>query len=120
MIRIFGWLVLLSRSQASKDVEIMALRHEIMVLRRQVARPRPEWSDRAVLAALTRLLPAALRGSRLVTPGTLLAWHRHLIARKWTCPGPPGRPAVDQQIRELALRLAADNPAWGYPGYTVS
>jgi transposase InsO family protein len=114
MIRIFGWLVLLSRSQASKDVEIMALRHEIMVLRRQVARPRPEWSDRAVLAALTRLLPAARRGSRLVTPGTLLAWHRHLIARKWTYPGRPGRPGVDQQIRELVLRLAGDNPAWGH------
>ena len=114
MIRIFGWLLLLSRSQASKDVEIMALRHEIMVLRRQVARPRLEWSDRAVLAALTRLLPAALCGSRLVTPGTLLAWHRHLIARKWTYPGRPGRPAVDQQIRELVLRLAGDNPVWGY------
>jgi len=114
MIRIFGWLVLLSRSQASKDVEIMALRHEIMVLRRQVARPRPDWSDRAVLAALTRLLPAGPRGSRLVTPGTLLAWHRRLIARKWTYLGRPGRPAAGQQIRELVLRLAGDNPAWGY------
>ncbi len=73
MVRLFGWLVLLGRSQASKDTEILKLRHELMVLRRQVARPRPDWADRAVLAALARLLPTALRGSRLVTPGILLA-----------------------------------------------
>ncbi len=69
MVRVFGWLVLLGRSQASKDAEIMVLRHEVMVLRCQVARPRPDWADRATLAALARLLPAALRGHRLVTPG---------------------------------------------------
>jgi len=69
-IRFFGWLALLGRSQASKEVEIMVLRHEVMVLRRQVARPGPDWADRAVLAVLARLLPAALRGGRLVTPGT--------------------------------------------------
>jgi putative transposase len=73
MVRVFGWLVLLGRSDASKDTEIMALRHEVMVLRRQVARPKLDWADRAVLAALARQLPAVLRGSRLVTPGTLLA-----------------------------------------------
>ena len=73
MVRLFGWLVLLGRSQALKDTEILKLRHELMVLRRQVARPRPDWADRAVLAALARLLPTALRGSRLVTPGILLA-----------------------------------------------
>jgi putative transposase len=85
-VRVFGLLALLGRSQASKDAEIMVLRHQVMVLRRQVARPRPDWADRAILAALARLLPAALGGHRLVTPGTLLAWHRRLITRKWTYP----------------------------------
>ena len=73
-IRVFGWLVLLGRSQASKDAEIMILRHEIAVLRRQVTRPAPDWPDRAILAALARHLPAVLRARRLVTPGTVLAW----------------------------------------------
>jgi hypothetical protein len=106
MIRGFGWLVLLGRSQASKDAEIMVLRHEVMMLRRQVARPKPDWADRAVLAALGRLLPAVLRNRRLVTPGTLLAWHRRLITRKWTYPGRRGRPAVSREICDLVLRLA--------------
>jgi len=114
MVRVFGWLVLLGRSQASKDAEILVLRHEVMVLRRQVARPGPDWADRAILAALARMLPAALRGSRLVTPGTLLAWHHRLITRKWTYPDRPGRPAVGLEIRDLVLRLARENPTWGY------
>jgi hypothetical protein len=109
MVRVFGWLVLLGRSPGSKDAEIMVLRHEVMVLRRQAGRPRPDWADRAILAALARLLPSALRGSRLVTPGTLLAWHRRLITRKWTYPGRPGRPGTSQEIRDLVLQLAGEN-----------
>jgi hypothetical protein len=92
MVRVSGWLILLGRSQASKDAEILVLRHEVMVLRRQAARPRLDWADRAILAALARRLPAALRGCRLITPGTLLAWHRRLLTRKWTCSSWRSRP----------------------------
>jgi putative transposase len=114
MTRVFGWLFLLGRGQASKDAEIMVLRHEVAVLRRQVTRPRLDWADRAVLAALARLLRAGPRGHRLVTPGTLLAWHRRLIQRKWTYPGKPGRPPAGKEIRDLVLRLARENFSWGY------
>ena len=112
IIRVFGWLVLLGRGQASKDAEIMVLRHEVAVLRRQVTRPKPDWADRAILAALARLRPAGLRARRLVTPGTLLAWQRRLITRRWTYPNRPGRPRTSPEIRDLVLRLARENPAY--------
>ena len=103
MIRLFSWLALLARSGASKDVEILVLRHEVALLRRQVARPKLDWTDRAVFAALARLLPRHLRLHRIVTPGTLLAWHRRLIENKWTYPSTTGRPPVPEEIRELNL-----------------
>ena len=114
MIWVFGWLVLLGRGETSKNAEIMVLRHEVAVLRRQVARAKPDGADRANLAALARLLPAVLGASRLVSPGPLLAWHRRLITRKRAYPNRPGRPRTSQDIRDLILRLARENPAWGY------
>jgi putative transposase len=113
-LRLFGWLVLLARSDTSKDVEILVLRHEVAILRRQVTGPKPDWADRAVIAALTRLLPRCLRLHRIVTPATLLAWHQRLIKNTWTYPSTPGRPPVPQEIRELVRRLARQNPRWGH------
>ena len=83
-VKVVEWLVLLARSSVSKDAELLVLRHEVAVLRRGNPKPRLDWADRAVLAGLIRRLPAALRRHRLVTPGTVLAWHRRLVARKWT------------------------------------
>jgi putative transposase len=116
MVRLFGWLVLLARSDAAKDTEILVLRHEVVVLRWQLTRPRPDWADRAVLAALTRLLPSHLRLHRIVTPGTLLAWHRRLVKKKWTYPSAPGRPPVPDQVRALVEQLARQNPRYVDPG----
>ena len=113
-LRLFGWLVLLARSDTSKDVEILVLRHKVAILRRQVTGPKPDWADRAVIAALTRLLPRCLRLHRIVTPATLLAWHQRLIKNTWTYPSTPGRLPVPEEIRELVRRLARQNPRWGH------
>ena len=114
LVRSGGWLVLLSRSTASKDIELLVLRHEVAVLRRAHPRPRPDWADRAILAALTRLLPRRLRMHRLVTPSTVLRWHRRLVTRKWTYPHRTGRPPVSAEITALFERLATENKSWGY------
>jgi hypothetical protein len=108
-----NWLALLARSSAAKDAEILALRHEVAVLRRTSPRPQLTWADRAVLAALSRLLPTALRRCRMVTPATLLRWHRRLIAAKWRQPRPPGRPPISDKVTGLIVRLATENRTWG-------
>ncbi len=113
-IRLAGWMALLARSSASKDAELLVLRQEIAVLRRQHPRPRLDWADRAVLAALTRLLPRPLRMGRLVTPGTLLGWHRRLVRWRWTYHHRGGRPPVDPRVVVLIEQMARENPGWGY------
>jgi transposase InsO family protein len=113
-VRLCGWLVLLGRSSASKDAELLVLRHEVAVLRRANPRPRLAWADRAILAALIRLLPGRLRAHRLVTPGTVLRWHRRLVTRKWTYPNQTGRPPVSAGIVMLIKQLATENRGWGY------
>jgi len=113
-VRLCGWLVLLGRSPASKDVELLVLRHEVAVLRRTNPRLWLDWADRAVLATLIRLLPGRLRAHRLITPGTVLRWHRRLVTRKWTYPNRTGRPPVSAEIATLIKRLATENRGWGY------
>jgi putative transposase len=110
-----AWIALLMRSEASKTAEILVLRHQMSVLRRQVGRPRPSWADRALLSALAQLLSKARRRQLFLTPGTLLRWHADLITRRGTTKRPrSGRPPTSPSLRRVTLRLASENPGWGY------
>jgi hypothetical protein len=113
-VRLCGWLVLLGRSSASKNAELLVLRHEVAVLRRAKPKPRLDWADRAVMAALIRLLPGKLRARRPVTPGTVLRWHRRLVTKRWTYPRGVGRPPVSSGLAALIEQLATENHGGGY------
>jgi hypothetical protein len=113
--RLFALVLLLARSDRSKDLELLVLRHELSILRRQARRPQLRESDRLLLAALSRVLPRRSWQALLVTPETLLRWHRRIVARRWTYPHRrPGRPPIDEEVRQLILRLARENSHWGY------
>src|SRR5438046_4095974 len=114
--RLLELVVLRFRSEREKEIEILLLRHQLRVLERQVARPALTPGDRVLLAAFSRVLPRhAWRRSAFVTPATLLRWHRELVARRWTYPHRrPGRPPTAAEVRELVVRLARENPGWGY------
>jgi hypothetical protein len=114
--RLLELIVLIGRRDRAKELEILVLRHELSVLRRQAGQPRFEPHDRLLLAALSRMLPRRSWNAFLVRPETLLRWHRRLVARRWTYPHrPPGGPPISRGVRELILRLARENPSWGYP-----
>jgi len=108
------FIALRGRSKEFKELEIVVLRHEFAILRRKTRRPAKTTVDRVFLAAASRLLPRARWRSFIVTPATLLRWHRLLVTKRWTYAGPIGRPSMRREIRDLVLRLARENPRWGY------
>jgi hypothetical protein len=111
--KLLSWIVLRTRSDATKEIEILVLRHQLAVLQRRTPQPRMTWTDRALIAALTRLLPVRRRLGLLVTPTAILRWHRQLVASRWTTtPARPGRLAIPAGLRALAVRLATENSAW--------
>src|SRR5271165_3085280 len=112
--RLTALLTWRSRSHAAKELEILVLQHQVAVLRRQVKRVEYRPADRALLALLSRALPRSAWRSFLVTPETLLRWHRAMVTRKWTQPRSPGRPPLPASTVELIVRLAQENPRWGY------
>jgi hypothetical protein len=114
-LRLISWIALFARSEVAQDAEILVLRHQLAVLLRQVARPRPTWADRAGISAFARLLATAGRRHLFVTPGALLRWHADLVGRRWTFPQhQAGRSSTWFSIRAVILRMAKENPAWGY------
>jgi putative transposase len=113
LVRMLSRLALLARSTATKDIEILVLRHEVAVLRRHHPRPMLTWTGRVFLSALSRLLPTQLRQLRLVSPRTRLRWHAQPVARRWTYPRrQPGSPPTPQPIRALVPQMARENPIW--------
>ena len=121
LFRSIQLLAMLARGDAAKDLEILVLRHQLAVLRRQTPRPKLEPADRALLAAISRALSRSRWSCFLVKPETLLRWHRRLVAGAWTYPHRhTGRPPLDQEVRQLIVRLARENPRWGYQGSVAS
>jgi putative transposase len=113
--QLLAWLTLMIRNDTAKTAEILLLRHENAMLRRQIKRPRRSWADRALITALAWLLPKARRAHLFITPTTLLRWHRALVKRYWTRPHRrAGRPSIRSEVRRLVLQMAADNATWGY------
>jgi hypothetical protein len=118
--QVLGLVLLMGRTSATKDIELLVPRHEVAILRRANPRPRLDWADRAMFAALVQRLPRALRRHRVVTPDTILRWHRRLVRRRWTYPNRTGRPPIDDVIAALVVRMGARTRAGDMCGCKAS